>query len=74
MCIRDSKDLKLAESAAEQSGTDAAVGRLATELYQRFNEEGGGGYDFGAIIRSIRERSAAGERAGNPSTEVTGTA
>ncbi|MCA1196069.1 MULTISPECIES: 3-hydroxyisobutyrate dehydrogenase [unclassified Saccharopolyspora] len=67
------KDLKLAESAAEQSGTDAAIGRLATELYQRFNEEGGGGYDFGAIIRSIRERSAAAERAENPSTEVTGT-
>ncbi|WP_344678014.1 3-hydroxyisobutyrate dehydrogenase [Saccharopolyspora taberi] len=51
------KDLKLAASAAEQSGTDAAIGRLATELYQRFNDEGGGGYDFGAIIKSIRDRS-----------------
>lgn len=51
------KDLKLAASAAEQSGTDAAIGRLATELYQRFNDEGGGGYDFGAIINSIRAHS-----------------
>lgn len=51
------KDLKLASSAAEQSGTDTAIGRLATELYQRFNDEGGGEYDFGAVIRSIRESS-----------------
>ncbi|GAB3298580.1 3-hydroxyisobutyrate dehydrogenase [Parasphingorhabdus pacifica] len=51
------KDLKLATSAAEQSGTDTAVGRLATELYQRFNDEGGGGYDFGAVIKSVREHS-----------------
>ncbi|WP_310278294.1 3-hydroxyisobutyrate dehydrogenase [Haloactinomyces albus] len=51
------KDLKLAVSAAEQSGTDTEIGRLATEVYQRFNDEGGGGYDFGAVINSIRERS-----------------
>jgi 3-hydroxyisobutyrate dehydrogenase len=51
------KDLKLAASAAEQSGTDTAIGRLATELYRRFNAEGGGAYDFGAIINSIREHS-----------------
>ncbi|GAA0532011.1 3-hydroxyisobutyrate dehydrogenase [Saccharopolyspora thermophila] len=51
------KDLKLAASAAEQSGTDIAIGRLATELYQRFTDEGGGGYDFAAIIKSIREHS-----------------
>lgn len=51
------KDLKLATSAAEQSGTHAAMGRLATELYQRFNDEGGGGYDFGAVIKSVREHS-----------------
>lgn len=51
------KDLRLAASAAEQSGTDAAIGRLATELYQRFNEEGGGDLDFGAIIKSVREHS-----------------
>lgn len=51
------KDLKLAVSAAEQSGTDAEIGRLASEVYQRFNDEGGGGYDFGAVINSIRQRS-----------------
>jgi 3-hydroxyisobutyrate dehydrogenase len=55
------KDLKLAVSAAQQSGTDTAIGRLATELYQRFNDEGGGGYDFGAIIKSIRDHSDAVE-------------
>ncbi|GAA2350227.1 3-hydroxyisobutyrate dehydrogenase [Saccharopolyspora halophila] len=51
------KDLKLALSAAEQSGTDTEIGRLATELYARFNEEGGGDQDFGAIIKSIRNHS-----------------
>ncbi|WP_051387714.1 3-hydroxyisobutyrate dehydrogenase [Saccharopolyspora rectivirgula] len=51
------KDLKLAVSAAEQSGTNTEVGRLAAELYQRFNDEGGGGYDFGAIIKLVREHS-----------------
>lgn len=52
------KDLTLAASAAEQSGTDTAIGRLATELYRRFNDDGGGGFDFSAIIKSVRERSA----------------
>ncbi|QGK69262.1 3-hydroxyisobutyrate dehydrogenase [Allosaccharopolyspora coralli] len=51
------KDLRLAESAAEQSGTDTAIGRLATELYQRFNDEGGGAKDFSAIIHSVRDQS-----------------
>lgn len=51
------KDLRLAASAAEQSGTDSPVGALAAELYQRFNDEGGGDRDFGAIVNSIRERS-----------------
>ncbi|MBQ6641554.1 MAG: 3-hydroxyisobutyrate dehydrogenase [Saccharopolyspora sp.] len=69
------KDLRLAESAAEQSGTDTAIGQLATELYQRFNAEGGGEYDFGAIIRSIREHSGAeGTVTPSGSAEATGTA
>lgn len=51
------KDLRLAESAAAQSGTDTEIGSLATRLYERFNDEDGGGYDFSAIINSIRERS-----------------
>lgn len=54
------KDLKLAASAAEGSGTETAVGDLVTELYQRFNDEGGGHLDFGAIIDSVRTRSAEG--------------
>jgi 3-hydroxyisobutyrate dehydrogenase len=53
------KDLNLAVSAAEQSGTDASIGRLATDLYRRFNDEGGGSQDFGAIIKSIREHSGS---------------
>jgi 3-hydroxyisobutyrate dehydrogenase len=53
------KDLRLAESAAQQSGTDTALGRLATELYQRFNDEGGGNADFSAIIKSIRAQSGS---------------
>jgi 3-hydroxyisobutyrate dehydrogenase len=53
------KDLMLAASAAEQSGTDTAIGKLAGELYRRFTEEGGGDYDFAAIINSIRARSGA---------------
>lgn len=51
------KDLKLAVSAAEQSGTETEIGRLATRLYERFNAEDGGDYDFSAIINDIRRRS-----------------
>ncbi|WP_017973843.1 3-hydroxyisobutyrate dehydrogenase [Actinopolyspora halophila] len=52
------KDLGLAVSAAERSGADTEVGRLASSIYERFNAEGGGGYDFSAVINSIRQRSA----------------
>ncbi|NYH79759.1 3-hydroxyisobutyrate dehydrogenase [Actinopolyspora biskrensis] len=52
------KDLGLAVSAAERSGADTEVGRLASSIYERFNSEGGGGYDFSAVINSIRQRSA----------------
>ncbi|WP_435741694.1 3-hydroxyisobutyrate dehydrogenase [Nocardioides sp. SYSU DS0663] len=55
------KDLGLARRAVEESGTDAAVGSLAEELYRRFAEEGGAGLDFSAIVNTIRERSAAAE-------------
>ncbi|SFD68106.1 3-hydroxyisobutyrate dehydrogenase [Actinopolyspora alba] len=51
------KDLNLAVSAAEQSGTDTEVGRLAARIYDRFNSEGGGGYDFSAVIESVRRHS-----------------
>lgn len=55
------KDLNLAVSAAEQSGSDTEIGRLAAEIYRRFNDEGGGGYDFSAVINSIRERSGGAQ-------------
>lgn len=51
------KDLNLAVSAAQQSGTDTEIGRLAAGIYERFNQEGGGTYDFSAVIDSIRKRS-----------------
>lgn len=51
------KDLMLAASAAEQSGTDTAIGKLAADVYRRFNDEGGGGYDFSAIIKSVQRHS-----------------
>ncbi|MBC9735573.1 3-hydroxyisobutyrate dehydrogenase [Nocardioides marmotae] len=53
------KDLGLARRALEESGTDAAVGTLAEEIYRRFADEGGAGLDFSAIVNTIRERSAA---------------
>ncbi len=51
------KDLRLAKSAAEQSGAETEIGQLALDLYERFNDTGGGDQDFGAIIKWIRERS-----------------
>ncbi|PRW64141.1 3-hydroxyisobutyrate dehydrogenase [Actinopolyspora mortivallis] len=51
------KDLGLAVSAADRSGADTELARLAARIYERFNEEGGGGYDFSAVIDSIRRHS-----------------
>jgi 3-hydroxyisobutyrate dehydrogenase len=51
------KDLGLALAALESTGTDARMGTLAADLYQRFSDEGGAGLDFSAIINTIRERS-----------------
>ncbi|WP_130866102.1 3-hydroxyisobutyrate dehydrogenase [Acidipropionibacterium timonense] len=52
-----SKDLGLALSAIDQTGTDARMGRLAAELYRDYAAGEGAGRDFGGIIESIRERS-----------------
>ncbi|MCY4462736.1 MAG: 3-hydroxyisobutyrate dehydrogenase [Albidovulum sp.] len=45
------KDLRLAQQAAESSGADTPVGRLASKIYESFVEnEGGAGRDFSAIL------------------------
>lgn len=51
------KDLGLASNAVRTNGVDAELGLRAAELYHRFNEGGGGGLDFSAIINDIRTRS-----------------
>ena len=48
------KDLKLAMAAAESTGTDTVLGRIAAEQYAAFVDEGNGGLDFSAIINEVR--------------------
>lgn len=48
------KDLRLAQSAIEKTGTAAQFGTMAAQAYARFAEEGGGDKDFSAIINRIR--------------------
>jgi 3-hydroxyisobutyrate dehydrogenase len=52
------KDLGLALTALEQTGTAAELGPLAAQIYRRFAEEGGAARDFSGIITVIRENSA----------------
>lgn len=51
------KDLGLALTALEQTGTAAELGPLAARIYSRFADEGGAGRDFSGIITVIRENS-----------------
>ena len=55
------KDLGLAANALRANGVDAELGLRAAEIYHRFNESGGGGLDFSAIITEIRNRSTEQE-------------
>lgn len=48
------KDLRLAREAAEAVEAQTPLGHHAAELYTRFNDEGGAGQDFSAIIRFLR--------------------
>ncbi|MEL4505004.1 3-hydroxyisobutyrate dehydrogenase [Luteococcus sp. H138] len=48
------KDLGLAASAIELTGTDAKMGSLAIDVYRHFNEGDGATKDFSAIINEIR--------------------
>ena len=51
------KDLRLAWQAAEQSGSDAPLGRHAADIFAAFAEDGGAGKDFSGLIEAIRARS-----------------
>ncbi|NYE95621.1 3-hydroxyisobutyrate dehydrogenase [Psychromicrobium silvestre] len=53
-----SKDLKLAVSALQSAGITAELGSLASQIYDRFVDEGGAGRDFSGIITDIRQKSA----------------
>ncbi|MEV0948249.1 3-hydroxyisobutyrate dehydrogenase [Rhodococcus sp. NPDC049939] len=52
------KDLGLAANALRANGVEADLGLRAAELYSSFNAAGGGGQDFSAIIKDVRERSS----------------
>jgi 3-hydroxyisobutyrate dehydrogenase len=51
------KDLLLAQEASAAVGADTALGRHASDIYQRFIDDGEAGLDFSAIIEAIRQRS-----------------
>lgn len=48
------KDLKLAMAAAEDTGTETVLGKIAAQQYAEFVDEGHGGLDFSAIINTVR--------------------
>lgn len=50
------KDLGLAANALKENGVDGQIGRLAAEIYSRFNQDEAG-KDFSAIVTDIRKRS-----------------
>ncbi|MCT1882502.1 3-hydroxyisobutyrate dehydrogenase [Corynebacterium sanguinis] len=49
------KDLGLAMEAAQQTGTETVLGRIAATQYAQFVEGGNGGKDFSAIINKVRD-------------------
>ncbi|TWF46479.1 3-hydroxyisobutyrate dehydrogenase [Neorhizobium alkalisoli] len=51
-----SKDLKLSQDAARQSGAVTPIGALASDLYAEFENNGHGLEDFSAIVRMLRDR------------------
>lgn len=50
------KDLGLARAAAEGSGAATPLGHHAEEIYAAFDAAGGGGEDFSAVIKYLRDR------------------
>lgn len=47
------KDLRLAQTAAQESGVDTPLGALSEAIYSQMNEAGHGGMDFSAVIKLI---------------------
>jgi 3-hydroxyisobutyrate dehydrogenase len=47
------KDLRLAMGGAEATAATVPLGKHATEIYEAFVENGGGGKDFGAIFTTL---------------------
>ena len=54
------KDLKLSQQAAAAAGAPTEMGALATALYARFQEEGGRGKDFSAMIQRLEKIATGG--------------
>jgi 3-hydroxyisobutyrate dehydrogenase len=52
------KDLRLAMSAAADTGADTPMGAKAAERYEAFADAGKGGMDFSAIIQTLRDAGA----------------
>lgn len=50
------KDLKLAVSAADAAGVDAALGKHAEAIYAAIDADGKGGLDFSVVYRLLGER------------------
>ena len=51
------KDLKLAMEAAHSVDAQVPMGQRAAEIYQAFVDDGSGGLDFSAIIKTMYSRS-----------------
>lgn len=47
------KDLLLSQEAALTAGATTPMGRVATEIYEKFVESGNGGVDFSGVIRDL---------------------
>ena len=58
------KDLNLAATALDETGTTAPMGRLAAQLYNQFVADGHAGTDFSGIITTLREDSRGGPQQG----------
>jgi 3-hydroxyisobutyrate dehydrogenase len=50
------KDLKLAMEAAQSVNADVPMGERAAELYAQFADSGNEGFDFSAIIQSLKAK------------------
>lgn len=54
------KDMSLAMRAADNTDTEARIGALATEIYEKHLASGGLDQDFSSVVQDIRDRSQTG--------------